>query len=94
MGGCPSRRQVAATPAGRIPRPDVASPPYAIPNATAHIGWLRATVLSASDGLISTSSLMVGVAAAEGGCGSVLLAAMESWGAARSRWRHRMPPPR
>ena len=28
------------------------------------IGWLRATVLGANDGLISTSSLIVGVAAA------------------------------
>src|SRR5512132_1708764 len=29
-----------------------------------HIGWLRASVLGANDGLISTSSLVVGVAAA------------------------------
>lgn len=29
-----------------------------------HIGWLRAAVLGANDGLISTSSLLVGVAAA------------------------------
>jgi vacuolar iron transporter family protein len=32
---------------------------------TAAIGWLRAAVLGANDGLISTSSLIVGVAAAE-----------------------------
>jgi VIT1/CCC1 family predicted Fe2+/Mn2+ transporter len=31
---------------------------------TAHIGWLRAAVLGANDGLISTASLIVGVAAA------------------------------
>ena len=31
---------------------------------TAHIGWLRAAVLGANDGLISTASLVVGVAAA------------------------------
>ncbi|MGV8942785.1 VIT1/CCC1 transporter family protein [Thermomonas sp.] len=31
---------------------------------TAHIGWLRASVLGANDGLISTSSLLVGMAAA------------------------------
>ncbi len=31
---------------------------------TAHIGWPRAAVLGANDGLISTSSLVVGVAAA------------------------------
>ena len=28
------------------------------------VGWLRAAVLGANDGLISTASLMVGVAAA------------------------------
>lgn len=31
---------------------------------TEHIGWLRAAVLGANDGLISTSSLLVGIAAA------------------------------
>ena len=31
---------------------------------TSHIGWLRAAVLGANDGLISTASLVVGVAAA------------------------------
>jgi len=31
---------------------------------TAHIGWLRAAVLGANDGLISTASLVVGAAAA------------------------------
>lgn len=31
---------------------------------TAHIGWMRASVLGANDGLISTSSLLVGMAAA------------------------------
>ncbi|HRN52115.1 MAG TPA: hypothetical protein PK788_01335 [Gemmatimonadaceae bacterium] len=29
---------------------------------TAHIGWLRAAVLGANDGLISTASLVIGVA--------------------------------
>ena len=43
---------------------------------TAHIGWLRASVLGANDGLISTSSLVVGVAAAQPERGPVLLAAM------------------
>jgi VIT1/CCC1 family predicted Fe2+/Mn2+ transporter len=37
------------------------------------IGWLRAAVLGANDGLISTSSLIVGVAAAESSRGSVIL---------------------
>src|SRR5512138_3471552 len=43
---------------------------------TAHIGWLRAAVLGANDGLISTSSLVVGVAAAEVARGPVLIAAL------------------
>ncbi len=43
---------------------------------TEHIGWLRAAVLGANDGLISTSSLVVGVAAAEPSRAGVLLAAM------------------
>ncbi len=43
---------------------------------TAHIGWLRAAVLGANDGLISTSSLVVGVAAAEAARGPVLLTAL------------------
>ncbi|RPJ47579.1 MAG: VIT family protein, partial [Candidatus Latescibacterota bacterium] len=40
------------------------------------IGWLRASVLGANDGLISTSSLIVGVAAAEPNHAAVLLAAV------------------
>jgi VIT1/CCC1 family predicted Fe2+/Mn2+ transporter len=40
------------------------------------IGWLRAAVLGANDGLISTSSLVVGVAAAEPGRSAVVLAAV------------------
>jgi len=39
------------------------------------IGWLRAAVLGANDGLISTSSLVVGVAAAEPSRTAILLAA-------------------
>ena len=37
------------------------------------IGWLRAAVLGANDGLLSTSSLMVGVAAAAAGSSQLLL---------------------
>jgi VIT1/CCC1 family predicted Fe2+/Mn2+ transporter len=40
------------------------------------IGWLRAAVLGANDGLISTSSLVVGVAAAEPSRSAILLAAV------------------
>lgn len=38
------------------------------------IGWLRAAVLGANDGLVSTASLMVGVAAAASDQGAVLVA--------------------
>jgi VIT1/CCC1 family predicted Fe2+/Mn2+ transporter len=40
------------------------------------IGWLRAAVLGANDGLISTSSLVVGVAAAQPDRPAILLAAV------------------
>lgn len=43
---------------------------------THQIGWLRAAVLGANDGLISTSSLVVGVAAAQASREAVLLAAV------------------
>ena len=43
---------------------------------TAHIGWLRAAVLGANDGLLSTSSLVVGVAAANAERPAILLAAL------------------
>jgi VIT1/CCC1 family predicted Fe2+/Mn2+ transporter len=42
---------------------------------TAHVGWLRAAVLGANDGLISTSSLVVGVAASGVDRAAVLLTA-------------------
>lgn len=38
------------------------------------IGWLRATVLGANDGIVSTASLVVGVAAAESSRESILVA--------------------
>ena len=41
---------------------------------TERIGWLRAAVLGANDGILSTSSLMLGVAAAHATHGSVLVA--------------------
>ncbi|MCC7001015.1 MAG: VIT family protein [Gemmatimonadaceae bacterium] len=41
---------------------------------TAHVGWLRAAVLGANDGLISTASLVVGVAASGTGRAAVLVA--------------------
>ena len=40
---------------------------------TARMGWLRAAVLGANDGIVSTASLMVGVAAASATQSSILL---------------------
>ena len=41
---------------------------------TATSGWLRAAVLGANDGVLSTASLVLGVAAAHGSPGSILVA--------------------
>jgi vacuolar iron transporter family protein len=41
---------------------------------TNRIGWLRASVLGANDGILSTASLIVGVAAAHSSQGAVLIA--------------------
>ncbi|MGQ2979228.1 MAG: VIT1/CCC1 transporter family protein [Polaromonas sp.] len=40
---------------------------------TSRIGWLRAAVLGANDGIVSTASLMIGVAAAQTATSSILL---------------------
>lgn len=44
-------------------------------HAVSRIGWLRAAVLGANDGIVSTAALVVGVAAAEAARGPILLAA-------------------
>ncbi|NMM28670.1 MAG: VIT family protein [Glaciimonas sp.] len=41
---------------------------------TERIGWLRAAVLGANDGIVSTASLIVGIAAASGGRSELLVA--------------------
>ena len=43
---------------------------------TERVGWLRATVLGANDGIVSTASLIIGVAAANGERSSVLVAGL------------------
>lgn len=43
---------------------------------TAHIGWLRAAVLGANDGIISTASLVAGVAAAQASHASIITTAI------------------
>ena len=47
---------------------------HAEDHRTHRIGWLRAAVLGANDGIVSTASLIVGVAAAEANRGNVLVA--------------------
>jgi VIT1/CCC1 family predicted Fe2+/Mn2+ transporter len=42
----------------------------------ARIGWLRASVLGANDGIVSTASLIVGVAAGSASRGQILLAGL------------------
>lgn len=41
---------------------------------TERIGWLRATVLGANDGIVSTASLVLGVAAAHATHSNILIA--------------------
>jgi VIT1/CCC1 family predicted Fe2+/Mn2+ transporter len=56
-----------------------------MPGAESHYvhrtAWLRAAVLGANDGIISTASLIVGVAAAAGGRAEILTAAVAGWAA-------------
>lgn len=48
--------------------------PHRERHRTDRIGWLRAAVLGANDGIVSTASLVVGVAAADAGRGQILVA--------------------
>ncbi|MGE5686601.1 MAG: VIT family protein [Gemmatimonadota bacterium] len=50
------------------------SPRHLERHRTERIGWLRAAVLGANDGIVSTASLVLGVAAAEGSRSAVLIA--------------------
>ncbi len=52
--------------------------PHHEAHRTAHIGWMRASVLGANDGLISTSSLLVGMAAANATPQIILITAIAS----------------
>lgn len=48
--------------------------PHTERHSSSRIGWLRAAVLGANDGIVSTASLIVGVAAANANRSSVLVA--------------------
>lgn len=49
-------------------------PPHPEPHHIHRVGWMRAAVLGANDGIVSTASLLVGVAAASAGRVEILLA--------------------
>src|SRR6187402_2388805 len=48
--------------------------PHGERHRSQRIGWLRAAVLGANDGIVSTASLVLGVAAADGSAGAVAAA--------------------
>jgi VIT1/CCC1 family predicted Fe2+/Mn2+ transporter len=50
-------------------------------NYVSRAGWLRAAVLGANDGIVSTASLIVGVDAAGGTRKEILIAALAGWAA-------------
>ena len=49
---------------------------HAETHRTERVGWLRAAVLGANDGIVSTASLIIGVATAHASRGSVLVAGL------------------
>lgn len=48
--------------------------PHRERHRTEHIGWLRAAVMGANDGIVSTASLVLGVAAAHATRHNILVA--------------------
>ncbi len=50
--------------------------PHRERHAISRVGWLRAVVLGANDGLLSTSSLIIGVATAHGSRASIIIAGL------------------
>jgi VIT1/CCC1 family predicted Fe2+/Mn2+ transporter len=55
-------------------RPRIAARRHVERHRAGHVGWLRAAVMGADDGLVSTASLVLGVAAAHGTHRSILVA--------------------
>jgi hypothetical protein len=54
---------------------------------TERIGWLRAADLGANDGIVSTGSLIMSVAAAEAARANIIVAGVAGLAAGRCRWR-------
>ena len=65
------RRQSLKAPSGGNSDP---ASPASESHLVSRIGWLRAAVLGANDGIVSTASLIVGVAAASAAASDVLVA--------------------
>ncbi|HEY7470887.1 MAG TPA: VIT1/CCC1 transporter family protein, partial [Gemmatimonadota bacterium] len=59
-----------------MPRSGTTERAHGEAHRTGTIGWLRAAVLGTNDGLISTGSLVVGVAAADPAPGAVFIAGL------------------
>ena len=60
--------------------------PHGERHRSERIGWLRAAVLGANDGIVSTASLVVGVAAAEAARQDILVAGVAGSSPARCQW--------
>jgi hypothetical protein len=58
---------------------------------TGRIGWLRAAVLGANDGILSTSSLVLGVAAAHGTHGDDRRHRMDIWSSSVKSTDRKLP---
>ncbi len=68
---CPRRRDVGAAGEPRTKEIEVPTPEH---HRTGRVGWLRAAVLGANDGIVSTASLVLGVAAAHAARSEMLVA--------------------
>lgn len=59
-----------------MPRTRTLRRPHTERHKTSRIGWLRAAVLGADDGIVSVASIMIGVAASNAGRSAVLVAGL------------------
>lgn len=73
VGLCQSGFGLALPPGDNAASIGTAAPTGKAQNPLAKIGWLRAAVLGANDGIVSIASLIVGVASASGTYNHVLL---------------------
>jgi hypothetical protein len=55
-------------------------------DVASRLNWLRAGVLGANDGIVSTAGLVVGVAGATTDRGTILTAGWPGWSLERCRW--------